>query len=319
MTCLVARFGRRFGIASGCLAAFACSEAVFTSAEDPRDGETEIEPGAGGSAGKAGAVESSPDVEQDSLPVGGPSSSIIARGGSSSSSSDNAGAAGVGNDDLPVEAVGGEGNLPTCTAPVHDTWESKLNTGGNPWVVEFGDPFVDVANERLVVSYDDVASRSKPFVGSYYVSADVTLEGYTVLTPYPYVWEVILPSLRRNAAGTGIELGSTQYGSTEAWQKGPGGFSGVTIPNTRKVRVTSYIKASSKRFAVKVESAGNTYRSGWIGGFTWEKTNLGIFRFVGENNSAVYGSSNDYVYGGAVDGCEELSDSDVEQFYASGS
>jgi hypothetical protein len=216
--------------------------------------------------------------------------------------------------------AGGAGgqNSSSCSAPIHDTWQSELGAHGG-WELEFGDPYVDTANGRLVVSYDDVASRQQAFAGGYYVSAEITFEGSTVLTPYPYVSGVALPSLRRNAAGTGIDLGSTEYGVSNTWQQAPAGFAGVTIPGTQTVRVTTYIKAASKALAVKVQAGAHTYRSGWVTGFTWEKTNLGIFRFVGENNSSVYAGQSDRVYVGVVDGCQELSDSAVEQFYASGS
>ena len=36
--------------------------------------------------------------------------------------------------------------------------------------VEFGDPWIDATNHRLVVTYDDVASRKTAYEGGYYVS-----------------------------------------------------------------------------------------------------------------------------------------------------
>jgi hypothetical protein len=327
MTVVMTRFGRLFGVGSISLVAFACSEAAFTGEEEPNGADVEI--GSGGragqssSAGKGGAAADGPAEKPDAVPVNGPgTSSVIVRGGATNKvDGESAGAAGMEHEVL-VDGEGGQtgqGTSSSCSAPIHDTWQSNLGERGNPWVLEFGDPYVDTGSGRLVVSYDDVASRSKAFSGGYYVSADVTLEGYTVLTPYPFVWEVSLPSLRRNAAGTGIELGSTSYGLGEPWQQAPAGFAGVTIPSTETVRVSTYVKATSKQLAVKVQAGSQSYRSGWVSGFTWKKTDLGIFRFVGENNSSVYAGDSDYVYVGAVDGCEQLSDEAVEQLYASGS
>jgi hypothetical protein len=209
---------------------------------------------------------------------------------------------------------------PGCDSPVHDTWDSPLGAAGAPggWHVEFGDPRVDLAEHELIVSYDDVATRNAPLEGGYAMSADVTLSGYTVLTPYPYVWEVTVPSLRRNAEGTGIELGATSYGQGNVWRTDlfPG-FGGVAVAGTIKARVTTYVKAESEEYAIKVEAAGKVYRSGWLGDFTWAKTNLQIFRFVGENNGYALGGDSDVLRIGKVDGCHELKDDDVAARYAS--
>jgi hypothetical protein len=322
MTCFVIPFGRLVGSGSiSVIMALGCSEAVFTGMDPPSDTA-----GRANSAGQAGEVEMGPGDEPDRLPAGGRRTSVIPSIGAGSGGANGAGRGGAsgggastsgGADVDGAGAGGGAGasGMPGCV-PIQDTWQAELGTEETPWLVEFGDPFVHTASERLVVSYDDVASRGKAFAGSYYVSADVTLEGYTVFTPYPKAWQVSLPSLRRDAAGTGIELGSTSYGMFESWQAKPEGFAGVTIPSTDEVRVTTYVKATSKQLAVKVETkGGEIYRSGWVGGFTWEDTDLGVFRYVGENNSSVYDGASDYIYVGALDGCENLDDPAVEAHY----
>ena len=70
------------------------------------------------------------------------------------------------------------------------------------------------------------------------------------------------------------------------------------------------MKATAQAFAVKVTYGGHSYRSGWVSGFTWEKTNLGIMRYVGENNSSVY--AGDAVYVGPLSGCQKLPDASVQ-------
>jgi hypothetical protein len=57
------------------------------------------------------------------------------------------------------------------------------------------------------------------------------------------------------------------------------------------------------------------YRSGWVTDFHWPQTNLGIMRYVGENNSGVAGGS-DLIYVGAVSGCQDLTDSAVDALFA---
>jgi hypothetical protein len=143
----------------------------------------------------------------------------------------------------------------------------------------------------------------------------VTLEGGTVLTPYPYVNEYAWPSVRRTSNGVGIDLGATGYGVTEPWRTEDWpGFSGRTIPGTTQIVLITYVKASAPAFAVKVLDGSNVYRTGWISGFTWPDTNLGLLRFVGENNSVVYAGS-DAVYVGPLNGCQNLTDAAVQQLF----
>jgi hypothetical protein len=189
-----------------------------------------------------------------------------------------------------------------CLKPIIEDWSQPLDENAD-WYVDFGDPFVEPAKKRLVLSYDDVAARSGVYEGGYVISAQVTIEGSTVFTPYPYVWEVRLPSLRRTASGGGIELGRTAYGVTEVWSNDDWpDFSGVVLPTTTVI-VTQYVQADQRALAVSVTHAGKTYKTGWITGFDWPETNLGKMRFVGENNSGVYSSSSDYIFVSRVSGC----------------
>jgi hypothetical protein len=227
--------------------------------------------------------------------------------GGASPESPYGGQAGEPNDAEPRE--------PDCAVPIADGWNHPLGSDQTPWVLEFGDPHVDASEQRLVVTYDDIAKRDEELRGGYYLSARVTFEGGTVFTPYPYVWQVALPSFRRNAAGTGIELGSTAYGTFESWRVAPVGWGGVTIP-TKELVVVAYVKAGAKAYAVKAIAGAAVYRSGWVTGFTWEDTNLGVMRYVGENNSGVYNGSSDALYVSPVSGCQSLSDAAVEAAYA---
>ena len=181
--------------------------------------------------------------------------------------------------------------------------------------MEWGDPYVDVANHRLVITYDDVASHAKAYAGGYYVMTTVTLESGTVLTPYPYSNEMTWPSLRRSSNGADIELGQTKYGVSEVWSsQGWPAASGAVVSATHQAKLTTYVKAGAQAVASKLEFGGKAYRSAWVSGFTWPNTNLGIMRYVGENNSAVY--PGDAVYVGPLSGCQQLSDDAIAELYA---
>jgi hypothetical protein len=310
-----------------CWALAACSGSSFTGKSSPRDTEDDLQ--AQGASGEGGRAAGGPDQprEREPQPAADPANGTAgdyggSGSGSGGSGSGGSGSGGSGSGTPTGSGVAGEPSPPEvppdtgCGSPVHDTWEAPLGTSHSGWVVEFGDPRVDLASERLIVSYDDVAARKAPLVGGYYLTAEVTFEGATVLTPYPYVSGVLLPSLRRNASGDGVQLGSTQYGLGNAWHSDlPAGFAGKTLSDTNKVLVTTYIQASNRALAVKVQSGDQTYRSGWITGFTWPETDLGVFRYVGENNSSVYGGASDVVYVGAIDGCQALSDAAVAAHY----
>jgi hypothetical protein len=245
-------------------------------------------------------------------------------GGAGGSLGGNGGAAGAvttagaGGSVLPPDqGSAGNPNIPEpprCASPLAENWTAAIGANGSNWQVAFGDPSIDVVNHRLVVTHDDVAARTSAYEGGYYVTAEVVLEGGTVLTPYPYANELRWPSLRRNSTGTGVELGATKYGSSESWSSNDwAGFSGTTISGTKAVLLTTYVKATANALAVKVSYGGQTYRSGWVSGFTWPQTNLGIMRFIGENNSRVY--QGDAVYVGALSGCQKLTDAAVDALF----
>jgi hypothetical protein len=335
-------FGRSFGVV-GALFVLACSGNAFSG----KEGQQELETGGSASTLAGSGGSETPD---EGPGAAGKSGRTIARGGAGGAGAGTGGAtttvepSGEGGDapdaggtggtagnelggtggvaGMVVVVVGGGGGKgpdpePGCDAPVHDTWEQALGTGGvGNWHVEFGDPHVDLATHELIVSYDDVATRDDKLVGGYAMSAEVTLSGYTAFTPYPKVWEVVVPTLRRSLQGTGVELGATSYGSGNPWRTDlfPG-FGGVTLLGTTKVRVTTYVQADSEQYAIKVEAGDKVVRSGWLGDFHWADTNLQVFRFVGENNSAGGGDS-DVLRVGAVDGCQKLSDADVLKRYS---
>ena len=208
--------------------------------------------------------------------------------------------------------MGGSSNPPACTSPVVEGWTAPIGTtgSGSAWEVAWGDPSVDTVNHRLIVTHDDVASRAKPFEGSYYVTATVTLTGGTVLTANTYSNEGIWPSLRRSSSGAAIELGQTAYGSSQVWSSAGWPTAGASFAVGQEVKITTYVKASAKAVASKVIVGNSVYRSAWVSGFTWPNTDMSILRYIGQNNSAVY--SGDAIYLGPLSGCEKLSDSTVE-------
>ncbi len=335
--------GPVFGLGIPSLAAFACSGSAFSGEPTPEPEPQHTDPtdpvvvpsrgGAGlttsGASGKAatttggiaGMTEGgAPAVEPQQLPGGTHAGGTPAGGGGAGGSAGANVTAGTGGVvEPPNQATAGGPNIPdppvdpSCASPLAEDWTHAIGSSGSNWEIQFGDPSVDVTNHRLVVTYDDVAARTTAYDGGYYVTAQVTLDGGTVLTPYPYSNEMRWPSLRRSA-GSGIELGAAKYGDTEHWTTDDWpGFSGTTIAGTTIVSVTTYVKAISKALAVKVTYGAQTYRSGWVSGFTWPQTNLGIMRYIGENNSSVH--AGDAVYVGPLRGCQKLSDAAVDALF----
>ncbi len=337
------RIGPVFGLGMLSLVAFACSGSAFSAegSVDPDPKHTDstdpvVTPEGGAaptvpnmapttSGGTGGAAVSAPQQLPGGSHAGGAGAGGSHAGsGGAGGSAGNAGSAGSavtagtgGGVEPPDQGTAGDANIPdppldaNCASPLAEDWSHAIGTTGSNWEVQFGNPSIDVANHRLVVTYDDVAARTTAYEGGYYVTAEVSLEGGTVLTPYPYSNEMRWPSLRRSSTGSGIELGRAKYGSSELWTSNDWpDFSGTTIAGTTTASVTTYVKATSKALAVKVTSGAHVYRSGWVSGFTWPQTNLGILRYVGENNSAVH--AGDAVYVGPLRGCQQLSDAAVD-------
>jgi hypothetical protein len=334
--------GPLFGIVCGALAAVGCSgEAFKAGANDVDRGGSETtdtghEAAHGGktSTPQGGSSTTGGTSEQ---PEGGAPTEVLPSAGSQSGgtasthggsgnatggSGNASGAAGSGGSggvvvDPPDPGAAGDPNLPdppidpNCAHPIYENWSAPLSEGG-PWRKAFGDPSVDTANHRLVLSYDDVAERTSGYEGSYYVESDVTIEGSTVFTPYPYVFEVLLPSLRRDAQGGGVELGATQYGPQTWSVSGWGAASGTIISGAKKVRVGAYVQLTAQKFGVKVSYGNKVYRSAWVTDFHWAKTNLSVMRYVGENNSGVYKGNGDLIYLDVATGCQALTDAAVE-------
>jgi hypothetical protein len=311
--------GQAFGVGLVSTAALACSGDVFRATHQVASSEE------GGSGGGDNSGGSSSIVPRDrsstpDRPLGGAAGKAATsdagtageiRGGSAGTAA-TAGAGGT-TIEPPGEGMAGTAGQPNvdpnCVTPIVEDWSAALGSGG-PWDIGFGDPRVDTLNHRLVLSYDDVVQRNDAYEGGYYISAEVTIEGGTVFTPYPYTFEVLLPSLRRTASGSSIELGATQYGPS-AWSANDWpGFSGATLPGG-KLTVRTYVKATSKALAVTVTDGKKVYKSGWVTDFHWPMTNLGVLRFVGENNSGVAGGS-DLIYVSAAVGCQRLSDAAVD-------
>ena len=341
--------GPLFGIGCVSLATIACSGDVFTAqrgelaqgGSEPTSGAAqggkagnppeEVTPASGGMLGDGGAPPELPDItggsSAGSAPHAGGSSGTGGAGGSITGGSAAGGAPHAGGSSGTGGAggsiTGGLGGLggsggnvidppidPTCQSPIAETWTEPLSKTGL-WHTAWGDPVVDTAQHRLVLSYDDVAERGAPYNGSYYVESDVTIVGGTAFTPYPYTSEVLLPTLRRDAAGSGIQLGATQYGPTSWSASGWADLSGSVIAGASKLHVVAYMQVTSKKFALKVSYAGKVYRSAWVTDFHWANTNLGVMRYVGENNSSVYSGKGDLIYVDSASGCQGLSDAAV--------
>jgi hypothetical protein len=279
---------------------------------------------------------------------GGDGSIDVSSGGDGVSGGVNAGAAGAtggdggslgGNGGSAAGAPGGDGGFghgdgngghgggASSTEPVAinedwtralDPYDPYLPEESDPersWWDWFGDPWVDVANNRLVVSYDDIVRRKAGIEGGYYLRQPVTLVGNTAYTTSPHLEGLLLPSVRRN--GDGIELGGMSYGDDyDSWSTTvPDEFAGAIIPDTIDAVVTLYVKMEYAEFAVKVEAGGMTYSSGWRETMFAPGTELTIVYMIGQNNSVGSGGSGDKIYIGPLTGYSNLSDSAVSAAY----
>jgi V8-like Glu-specific endopeptidase len=201
---------------------------------------------------------------------------------------------------------------PTCFSSIEQLWSEPLDTPGSAWRASWGDPVTQPADVRLRLSHDDIAERTHPIAGSYYISHELTLSGGTTFTPYPHVSATDLPSIRRS--GADMQLGGASYGGR--WSDLlPAGFAGKRVPGVLKALATTYVKAGSREMAMKVEAGGQVYRSGWTS-YSAPGTDLSRFRFVGENISGVYSGPDDYVYVGQLAGCVDMSESDIDMRYS---
>lgn len=321
----------RLGLSLIAVVVAACSERRFTAAEPEAPSPTSREAGSNSdsvnlrrrhtsgtptdvdAAGGTGGVEPTPAPgEGGGGATGASGEGGVAQGGDTHDGTSPPTVGGAGEwDGLPDPPVDSD-----CASPILEPWTEELKDDG-AWHVAFGDPFVDTVKHQLVLSYDDVAQRTRPYQGGYYVDAYVHIDGSTVFTPYPNTFEVLLPSLRRDVTGKGVELGATQYGQFNEWSKaGWGAASGTVIEPTQAVRVTAYIQATSKAFALKVTAGDQIYRSTWVTDFHWPATNLGIMRYVGENNSGTFYGGSEYIYLSVLKGCQNLSDSEIEARFA---
>lgn len=285
---------------------------VSPETDETMGGAPDVVPDAVGATSTGGAAGGAKGAGTAGAVTGGMANTAgTSTGGVAGTMHGEGGAAGALNNDPAV-----------CDSPVVEEWNQWLDDNHEPpleinrWRVDWGDPYVDVPTHRLVLSEDDIAARNTALVGGYYVTTEVTIMGSTVFTPYPYVWEVMLPSIRRNAAGTGLDFGVTAYGTYNEWSAT--GWEGVTSAvGGNKLLVTMYVKTGAdKGEALKVVYEGKVYRSAWVTDFHWAKTNLGMVRYVGENNSSVLGGS-DVVYVGRVGGCQNLSDAAVTALFNS--
>lgn len=310
MSCKSLWIGPVFGIAAVSLGMAACSGDAFKSRANPLDhGGSEASDGGeptshGGSAnntprGGSGTVVDAPEggAPQEALPTSG--------------GMPHAGTGGGSNVSEPAAGAGGDTSVPEPVepSPIVEDWSEPLSKASD-WYAAFGDPKVDTDKHQLVLSYDDVAQRTEPYAGSYYAESDVTIAGKTVFTTYPYCFEVLLPSLRRDSSGTGIQLGLTQYAGS--WSNsGWGDASGSVIAGTPTLHVAYYMQRAAKKFAVKLSYGDKVYRSAWVTDFHWKDTDLGIMRYVGENNSSMYLQGGDAIYVDQVSGFQGLSDDAV--------
>jgi hypothetical protein len=201
---------------------------------------------------------------------------------------------------------------PAGSNPSNEAWTSNF---GTTWANAFGDPLVDTANARLLLTRDDVVTRIAGFTGGYVMAFEANMVGNAALSTFVYtVPNEASPTLRRS--GNDIELGGSTYGPSESWTTtSPSGFSGNKLVGTLTAKVTFFAKAQSKQSAVKVEAGAAVYRSGWSTPYTWANTNVGRMQFVGMNNASGTGGPDDRIYVGPLSGCTGLTDAEVETWF----
>jgi len=307
--------GAAFNDAGSGQAATAGTDSVPTDSvhRNPKSGsgkEPLSAPSLGDVGGVGGApVESEPvDMGIQPPPNGGTAGNDDSRAGAPDVAGAGDGGAGAAGSVIETEP------LPVGCTPIVEDWTEPLQNGGT-WNIEWGDPYVDSSNHRLVLSYDDVAQRNSPYVAGYYVEGDVTIAGNVAFTPYPYVDEVLLPTLRRGDRDFGLQLGATIYGVSRGFElSGWGSVSGAIVSVATKVHFASFVQATSKAFAVRIGTGDAVYRSDWVRDFHWAGTNLGIMRFVGENNSGGT-EGGGLIFVDTLRGCQDLDDDTIKKLF----
>jgi hypothetical protein len=345
---LRSRFGQAFGIGGLAALGFACSGSAFREGSEGAAGtnakvdETtknssdviNTRPRGGGQGGGAplspmpdetagGAPDVVPDLVGGTATGGAAGSEGGATGGMGTTGGiANAAGTSAGGVAGTTQGEGGTAGAPIvvgppgCDSPVTEDWSQPLGPS-NRWELTWGDPRVDTANHRLVLSYDDIVLRRAELTGGYYVTTEVTILGETAFTPYLWTKDVNLPSIRKNAEGSGMDFGIMYYAhsdtwSSTGWQNGATGHAGGD-----KMLVTVYVRnGTDKGQALKVVYENKVYRSEWVTYFNdWPDTNLGKLRYVGENNSSAYGVVEDKIYVGPIVGCQNLSDAAVTALF----
>ncbi len=239
-------------------------------------------------------------------------------GGAGGGVVDGGGAGGDGGDGGAGAEAGaaGSGAEPfQCALPIVEAWDKPFGHPECAWWIRWDDPTIDFESRRLSVGYGDVAEHTEPFELGYYITTNVSMEAGIVLMPLPFVDDVPLPALRRSADGSTLELGVGKFGDVDYWESRGWPDDGAGIAGTYQAELTFFVKRTVGAVAAKVRYGDTVRRSAWVSGFTGEHRNLGLFRYVGLNNSQVYGFGGS-VYVGPLSGCHGLSDEAVDELYS---
>lgn len=156
----------------------------------------------------------------------------------------------------------------SCPIAINDPWNATrypaaLSKTSSPWWLRFGDPAVDVATERLFLTYDDIAQRTQ-FAGAYAFTFTVTFTGAGAFhldfeaTAAAAMISAYEPAIR--FANGQLTLGGLKYGVAMPFGTF-GTFTGQTA-SASSANVTFYVRSGA--VAARVIIAGTTYRSGFV-------------------------------------------------------
>lgn len=197
-------------------------------------------------------------------------------------------------------------NANSQVRPIDDHFTAPLSTTSTPWKSVFGNPSNDTANDRLVLTYDDVVSRA-PVTGGYAVRYTATFNGDMAIYPDFGISNLSTnyPALRR--VGSSLQLGGLMYGKTHTWGSA-GAFVGQSFPGST-AQVTLFVKSGDKQIAMKANVGGAVTKSGFV---QYPAFNSQVLQLVGGNNSGSSGASSTI---GSVQGCYGLDDNWMNEIY----
>jgi hypothetical protein len=203
-----------------------------------------------------------------------------------------------------------------CPGIINDAWTSAISSSSTPWKQSWGDPRVDTSTKELVLTRDDVVSRTPRYAGGYYYKFNIWFGANLVV--HPNFGGITGDGARRHPAlrfsGGLIDVGGLSYAQTSFGTFGS--FTGQKLSGNSATAVI-YVKSGSKEIAMKAMQGplpnGNfvIYRSGFS---NLGATDVSVLDMVGSNN---VGAADGLAKLSTFQGCEALTDAEVQGAYDS--